>query len=258
MNLLRQTPDKPLFSNLLWARPERKEQAGKLLIIGGSTHGFASIIKAYEYAGQAGIGEVKVVLPEGVKKFVGPVLDALYAQQLDNGSFAHKALAEIRPYLSWANCGLLPGELTNNAETTLLAEDVLRVAQTPIIIAGDALTAVTKTLSETLTTKPIVIADFRQLQRLAYAHSGKQPLLSTSSLDQQATIMQALVDKLELSALVRHDENQVLVVSYHQASITGVDKNLLEYAVHCSVLAAQFPTKPYEAATTASILPVAD
>lgn len=252
--LMRQTKDKPLFPDLLWARPERKEQAGKLLILGGSTHGFADIVKSYEYALQAGIGEVKVVLPEGVKKFVGPVLDALYAPQLGNGSFAHNALTEIRPYLRWASSILLPGELTNNAETTLLIEDVLRVAQTPIVIAGDAIEAVTKTLGETPPTKPIVVADFRQLQRLAYTHSGKQPLLSTSSLDQQVAIMQALVDKLDLGALVRCDERQVLVASTHQASITPVDKNLLEFAAHCSVLAAQLPAKLYEAVATAAIL----
>jgi hypothetical protein len=253
-SLQRQTADAPLFPDLLWARPERKKQAGKLLIIGGSVHGFASIIKAYEYALQAGIGEVKVVLPEGVKRFVGPALDALYAEQLDNGSFSHKALVEIRPYLGWANSVLLPGELTNNAETTLLIEDVLRVAQTPIVIAGDVIEAVTKTLGETLPAKPMVVADFRQLQRLAYTHSGKQPLLSTSTLDQQTVIMQTLVRKLELGVLIRYDDGQVLVVAGEAASITPSTANLLQYAANAAVVVAQFPGRLFEATTTAAIL----
>jgi NAD(P)H-hydrate repair Nnr-like enzyme with NAD(P)H-hydrate dehydratase domain len=252
--LQHQTKEKPLFPDLLWARPERKEQAGRLLIIGGSTHGFASIVKAYEYALAAGIGEIKVVLPGGVKKLVGPVLDALYADDVAGGSFAHKALAEIQPYLAWSESVLLPGELTNNGETTLLAEDILRKYAGPVVVAGDAVEAITKTLSEDLPSKLIIVADFRQLQRLAYSHSGKQPLLSTSTLVQQVAVMQALSAKLDLGVLARHDENQILVASSEHASLTPTSRGILEFAASTVVLAAQFPTMLYEATATAAIL----
>lgn len=252
--LQKQTRNAPLFPDLLWARPERKEQAGKLLIIGGSTHGFADAVKSYEYALVAGIGEVKVMLPKGVEKLIGSIPDTLYVSQVENGSFAHGALQEIQSYLPWADGLLLPGELTNNAETTLLIEDILRVASVPLIITGDTIETVTKTLNEPLPTKPVVITTFRQLQRLAYTHSGKQPLLSSSSLDQQVAIMQALTNKLGLGALVRLDQEQILVTSSDQASLTISSKSLIEFATHAAVLTAQLPGKLYEAVTTAAIL----
>ena len=38
----KQTSSKPLFPELIWSRPENRQLAGKLLIIGGNLHGFAT------------------------------------------------------------------------------------------------------------------------------------------------------------------------------------------------------------------------
>lgn len=259
MSLPRQVEDSPLFPDLLWARPERKELAGRLLIIGGSSHGFASTIKSYKYAQEGGIGEVKVVLPLSIKRHLsliaGPSMDMIYVAATNTGSFARKAMGDTKPYLDWADTVLMPGELTSNAESTLLAEDVLRSTTRPIVLAGDSIKATAKTLGESLKTTPMIVASFAEIQRLAYTYSGKQPLLSSSTLDQQAEIMQTLAAKLNLGALTRHDEGQILVVSPpDQSSVTTMSKGLVEYAAQTAVLCAQFPTKPYEAATTAAIL----
>ena len=52
----RQEPGEPLFPDLLWSRPENRQFAGKLLIMGGNAHGFAAPAEAYAHAEKAGIG----------------------------------------------------------------------------------------------------------------------------------------------------------------------------------------------------------
>jgi NAD(P)H-hydrate repair Nnr-like enzyme with NAD(P)H-hydrate dehydratase domain len=68
---LKQTPDKPLFPNMLWSKPENKLHAGKLLVIGGNLHGFSAPATAFAEARKAGIGSQRVVLPDAIQKTVG-------------------------------------------------------------------------------------------------------------------------------------------------------------------------------------------
>ena len=39
----KQTAENPLYEDVLWARPENKHGAGKLLVVGGNLHGFAAV-----------------------------------------------------------------------------------------------------------------------------------------------------------------------------------------------------------------------
>src|SRR5688572_9623158 len=76
---LKQQPDTPLFPNIEWQKPEQRSLAGKLLIIGGNAHGFAAVAQAYQDARAAGAGEVRVALPDALKKTIDPLaLDCVY------------------------------------------------------------------------------------------------------------------------------------------------------------------------------------
>ncbi len=57
----KQTVDSPLFPDIEWERPERRDQAGSLLIIGGSSHGFHTVSEAYQIAKDHGIGESHIL-----------------------------------------------------------------------------------------------------------------------------------------------------------------------------------------------------
>ena len=63
---LKQTSGKPLFPDIEWQKPEQKNLAGKLLIIGGNKLGFAAVAQAYTDALKAGIGECRVILPDSL------------------------------------------------------------------------------------------------------------------------------------------------------------------------------------------------
>ena len=58
---------KPLFEELEWNKPERRDQAGRLLIVGGNVHALGAPAKSYELALQTGIGAAKIALPDKTK-----------------------------------------------------------------------------------------------------------------------------------------------------------------------------------------------
>lgn len=68
---LKQSNAEPLFPDLIWSRPESKQAAGKLLIIGGNAHGFSAPAEAYVIAGKSGIGSTRVVMPNALKTYRG-------------------------------------------------------------------------------------------------------------------------------------------------------------------------------------------
>src|SRR5258708_2443063 len=85
----------PLFPDLVWSRPETKQTAGKLLIIGGNVHGFSAVGNAYTEAIKAGIGTVRIILPDVLRKTVSKLLpEADFTASTPSGSFGQKALAD--------------------------------------------------------------------------------------------------------------------------------------------------------------------
>src|SRR5690348_6592497 len=114
----KQTLDKPLFPKLAWSRPETKQTAGKLLIIGGNLHGFAAPAEAFTHAKAAGIGTTKVLLPNALQKTVGTMLETgEYAPSTPSGSFSKAALDTWLDFSTWADGILLAGDIGRNSET---------------------------------------------------------------------------------------------------------------------------------------------
>lgn len=249
-----QTKTKPLFPDLIWSRPERADLAGKLLIVGGSTHGFASVVKVMEAAKTAGIGEVKAVLPKGLEKHLGHSPELLYAPQTATGSFAKSSIAELGGYLSWAHGLLLPGDQTNNAETTIFAEELVRTTNLPTVITGEALDLLTPSLEQLQAKSLIVVANFRQLQQCVRANPLAEALLPRSTLEQRVQLLRKLIELTGVGIIVLHDQDQYLVVRTEQASLTRSTQAPLVFATTAAVLTAQFPSQLFEAVTTAAII----
>src|SRR6185295_14980513 len=104
----KQEQSKLIFPELEWSKPENKNQAGKLLIIGGNAHGFSAPAEAYNVAVQTGIGTAKVLLPVALKKVVGRVLENCdFVPSTPSGSFAQNSLAEVLDATTWADALLI-------------------------------------------------------------------------------------------------------------------------------------------------------
>lgn len=121
----KQDAKKPLFSDVLWSKPERKSAAGRVAIIGGSAQGFAAVAHAYEISRKVGAGAVRVILPAAIKNKIPPTLDAIFAPSNRSGGFSRDALADFRAAADFADVLLLVGDFSKNSETAAVLENFL-------------------------------------------------------------------------------------------------------------------------------------
>lgn len=170
-----QKTNTPLFPNILWSRPENKQTAGKLLILGGHGFSFSAPFKAYEYALAAGAGSVRLVLPDSIKKSLPNYKNFLdictFSPSTLSGGLSRKSLSDILDESEWADGILLSGSFGKNNETSLLLESYFIKANRPLTLVGDTLETVQESFPRLLKhnnsqTNFTVAISFAQLQRL--------------------------------------------------------------------------------------------
>lgn len=164
----RQTSEKSLFPDVEWSKPERRDQSGKLLIVGGNKLGFSAVAEAYQTALQTGVGEAKVLLPDCLKKSVpSTLLDVIFAACTPSGGLSKEGLPELRTASEWASGVLLIGDAGRNAETALAYEEFISSYSGQLTVTRDAIDLV-KNNPQLLAERPntTLIASFAQVQKL--------------------------------------------------------------------------------------------
>jgi len=164
----KQTQAAPLYPDIEWSRPEQRSQKGHLGIIGGNKLGFAGVAEAYGVSTQAGVGEVRVLLPDALKKSIPPVMtDVIYGSTNPSGSLAKDSLTEMKALGDWATGILMIGDAGRNSETAIVYEDFLRDYSGPLTITRDAIDLI-KNASASVVERPntLLVVSFAQLQKL--------------------------------------------------------------------------------------------
>jgi hypothetical protein len=255
---LRQTHDKPLFPELQWSRPENKQFAGKLAVIGGNLHGFAAPAEAYGESMKAGVGLTRVLLPEAVKKLVGPLLDAVeFAPSNPSGSFSQRALAEWLGLATWSDGVLLAGDLGRNSETAIVLEKFIAKYQGTLVITKDAadyaIPLAGNTLDRSNTTWVISMA---QLQKLGMQAGTTQPFTLNMDLLRLVEALRSLTQLHPLSVITKHHDT-IYVANGGEVSTTKLRTDMpiwrVKVAAHAAVWQIQNPSKIFEALTTAIV-----
>lgn len=186
-----QAPDKPLFPNIEWSKPEQRSQAGRLAIIGGNKLGFAGVAESYSTALKTGAGEVRVLLPDILRKTIPTTItDTVFGATNPSGSLAGDALAEMKALDQWATGTLLAGDAGRNSETAILYENFILSSTKPLVITRDAVDLV-KNSATTLVERPntLLVVSFAQLQKLF--QSVYYPKILTFSM-QLTSLVEAL------------------------------------------------------------------
>lgn len=164
----KQTVSKPLFPDIEWSKPERRDQAGKLLIIGGNKLGFSAVAENYQQALETGVGQVKVLVPDCLKGTIpSTLLDVIFAACTPSGGLSKESLPELRATSEWADATLLIGDAGRNAETSLAYEEFIRNYSKPLTLTRDAIDLVRNNPS-LLVDRPdtLLVASFAQIQNL--------------------------------------------------------------------------------------------
>jgi NAD(P)H-hydrate repair Nnr-like enzyme with NAD(P)H-hydrate dehydratase domain len=158
----------PLFPDIEWNKPEQRGQAGKLGIIGGNKLGFAGVAEAYGVATEAGVGQVRVLLPDVLRKTIPTAItDTVFGPTNLSGSLTKEAVAEMSALGQWADSILLIGDAGRSSETAIAYEQFVGSYQGQLILTRDAIDLI-KNGSQALVDRPdtLLVASFAQLQKL--------------------------------------------------------------------------------------------
>lgn len=210
----KQTAEKPLYPDIEWSKPEMRSHAGHLGIIGGNKLGFAGVAEGYSGALAAGVGEVRVLLPDVLKKTIPPTItDTLFGATNPSGGLARPAIIEMQTLGAWADGVLMIGDAGRNSETAILYEDFLHDYDGPLTLTRDAVDLI-KNSSQAIAERPdtLLVLSFAQLQKLF--QSVYYPKILTFSM--QLTSLVEAVHKFTISypvaIMVLHKD--YLIVAY--------------------------------------------
>jgi hypothetical protein len=244
----------PLFGELIWDKPENRQLAGKLLIIGGNAYSFAAPASAFEAAQNAGVGSVKVLLPDALKKSVGAILEnGEYGPSTKSGSFSKTALAEWIDYANWSDGVLLPGDLGRNSETAIALEHFIKKYSGLITVTHDALDYFTSDSVKLLErSNTVIVCSFAQLQKMTISARFVHPLTFDMPIANIVENLHILTTIYPVAIVCRH--NGIFFVS-HDGEVSTTITNDTEgvwrvvTAARASVWTIQNPSKIFAALT---------
>ena len=164
----KQTAESPLFPDVEWNKPERRDQAGRLGILGGSSLSFAAVADSYAIAKDTGAGEIRVLLPDALRRTVpASMVDVTFGATTPSGGLAADAKMEVNALGNWADELLLCGDAGKNSQTAILYEELVTTYDKPIILTRDAVDLLQNSTEMVLDNPHVVfVLSFAQLQRL--------------------------------------------------------------------------------------------
>jgi len=219
----RQT-EKALFPELEWNKPERRDHAGRLLIIGGDMHNLAAPATAFAITKRTGIGTIKLALPDKTKRLVGDTLpEALFLPSTLTGEFSHKGGVELLDHAAWADSLLMPGDNGRNSETTILFEDILRAYNERVVLTRDAVDILSNNPTAMFEReRTTLVVSFAQLQKLVKHYGEVSSLQYSMDLLQLVEFLHVFSQKIQADIVTLH-EKQLIVASHGAISTTKVD-----------------------------------
>jgi NAD(P)H-hydrate repair Nnr-like enzyme with NAD(P)H-hydrate dehydratase domain len=254
----KQSLDTLLFPDLEWSKPETKQQSGKLGIIGGNKLGFAGVAEAYSIATKSGVGQVRVLLPDALKKAIPKTIsDTVYAPTNPSGSLTKEAVLEMFTLGDWADEILLIGDAGRSSETAIAYEQFIQKYVGKLVVTRDAIDLV-KNSSRELIERPqtILIASFAQLQKLFQSVYYPKVLTFSMQLTQLIEAVHKFTLSYPVTLAVLHKDYLVIA---HDGEVVSTEWNnpmaIWRGDVATKVAAYWLwnTSKPLEAAATAIV-----
>ncbi len=210
----KQGSDGPLFPDIEWSKPEQRDRAGKLGIIGGNTLGFAGVAEAYSVATQFGVGHTRVLLPSALKKTIPPIMtDVVFGANNPSGSLAKDALKEMEAIGGWADGVLLVGDAGRSSETAILYETFVSRYQGPLVVTRDAIDLI-KNSPRALVERPdtLLVMSLAQLQKLLQSVYYPKVITFSMQLIQLVETLHKFTLTYPVSVAVLHKDHLVIAV----------------------------------------------
>lgn len=251
-----QTPDKPLYPDIEWSKPERRDQAGRLGIIGGNKLGFAGVAQGYTTALETGVGQVRILLPDALKSAIPHTIsDTTYAPSTPSGSLSREALTDMQALAGYSTGILLIGDAGRNAETALVYEQFISSYTGQLTITRDSID-LAKNSAHLLIDRPqtLIVASFAQVQKLLQAVYYPKVMTFSLPLMQVVEIMHKFTITYPCTIAILHRDHMIIahdgqVVTQAWDAPMRIWRG--EVATHMASYWLWNPDKPLEAAATA-------
>lgn len=254
----RQQPGKPLYPDIEWNKPEQRSQAGKLGIIGGNKLGFAAVGDAYGQAVDAGVGQVRVLLPDILKKSVPPVItDVVYSASNPSGGLSRDAHTDMQALGSWADAVILIGDAGRNSETAILYEDFVKSYAGMLTITRDAIDLLHNTPDLVVERdQTLLVVSFAQLQKLFSRVYYPKILTFSMQLQQLVETLHKFTITYPVTIMTFH-QNHIVISSGGQVVTSPWDNPMSIWKGSVATYAAAYwlwnPSKPLQS-TAASLV----
>lgn len=256
----RQTMAEPLFPDIEWQKPEQRNLAGKLLIIGGNKLGFAAVAQAYNDAKTAGVGECRAILPEALKPVIDKfAFDCVFVPTNPSGGMSKEALPALLAAAAWADAILIIGDTGRNSETAIALEQLLSKVNKPTVVTRDAVDLLRANTTELLQRPHTTfVLSLAQLQKLFQAVYYPKTILFSMQLLTLVETLHKFTISYPTTIVVFH-QNQLLVAHDGEVSTTPWDDTMMIWrgsvATRASVYWLQNIQKPFQAITTSIVRP---
>lgn len=216
----KQTNQQPLYPDIEWSKPERRDQAGRLGIIGGNKISFASVAEAYSTALEAGAGEAKVLLPDVLKKDIPKIItDTVFSPSNQSGSLSSKASDDLLALSEWSSGILMIGDAGRNSETAITYERFTQNYQGSLTITRDAIDLI-RNSSLSLVERPdtLLVLSFAQMQKLFSSVYYPKILTFSMQLAALAEAVHKFTITYPVTLLVLHKDHLIVA---HQGNVTS-------------------------------------
>ena len=254
----KQTAEKPLYPDIEWSKPQQRSQSGRLAIIGGNNLGFAGIAEAYQLTLKTGVGEVRVLLPDALKKNIpASMTEVIYGATNPSGSLSRDAIIQMKAVSDWATGVLLIGDAGRNSETAILYENFIHDYKGPLTITRDAIDLI-KNSSSILVERPntLLVASFAQLQKLFQAVYYPKVLTFSMQLSNLVEVLHKFTISYPISIAVFHKDT-LLIASGGEVTTTSWDDPMKIWRGATASNAAVYwlwnPSKPLESVTASLV-----
>lgn len=251
----KQTASKPLFPDIEWNKPERRDQAGRLGIIGGNKLGFAGVAESYAVALDTGVGQARVLLPDVLKRTIPTTItDTVFGATTPSGSLSQDALGDMLVLGNWADLVLLIGDAGRNSETAIAYEKFITQYTGPLVLTRDAIDLV-KNASHLLVDRPqtLVVASFAQTQKLL--QNVYYPKMLTFSM--QLTLLVEALHKFTITypiTLMTYHQDQIIIAHDGDIITAAYDNPMRIWRGTTATRAASYwlwnPSHPLQAIAT--------
>ena len=254
----KQTAEKPLYPDIEWSKPQQRSQSGRLAIIGGNNLGFAGVAEAYQLTLKTGVGEVRVLLPDALKKNIpASMTEVIYGATNPSGSLSRDAITQMKATSDWATGVLLIGDAGRNSETAILYENFIHEYKGPLTITRDAIDLI-KNSSSALVERPntLLVASFAQLQKLFQAVYYPKVLTFSMQLTNLVEAIHKFTISYPISIAVFHKDT-LLIASGGEVTTTPWDDPMKIWRGATASNAAVYwlwnPSKPLESVTASLV-----